>query len=93
MNEPINISNKVTVKSANDNMLILYNDENIQLIKVEENGIFNASNLVFYGGYSLENGGGIENKGGEVNLTECLLYNCKSGALGGAISSEAAVLN
>ena len=88
LNEPINISNKVTVKSANDNMLILYNDENIQLIKVEENGIFNASNLVFYGGYSLENGGGIENKGGEVNLTECLLYNCKSGALGGAISSD-----
>ncbi len=71
-----------------ENYTAIHSREGTQLFNVTGSGTLECESLNLRSGYSKENGGAVENKGGSVYLKNCIMFENKSGAAGGAIYSD-----
>ncbi len=58
------------------------------IFQVTEAGRLKANDILLSGGKSIANGGGIENRGGSIDLTDCVIESCVGGRMGGGIYSD-----
>ncbi len=82
---PIIIDGNVKIEGSEIN---IYGNGESGIFLVTETGSLTASGISLSGGKSFANGGGIENRGGSVDLTGCVIESCIGGRMGGGIYSE-----
>ena len=92
LNKPLTIDTNVKITGDFNEELesytTIYGSEKTQLFNVTSSGTLECEDLNFQSGYSMEYGGAIENKGGNVYLKNCKMITNKSGAAGGAVYSD-----
>lgn len=88
LSSPLEITMPINISSEEKMITINYTSNAAQLVKIAKTGSLTAKRLYFLDGNSVENGGGIDNAGGNVDLTNCLFGRCESGIAGGAIYSN-----
>lgn len=92
LNKPLTIDTDIKITGNFNEELESYTticgSGKTQLFNVTSSGFLECEDLDFQSGYSMEYGGAVENKGGNVCLKNCRMIGNKSGAAGGAVYSD-----